>query len=73
MKISFTILICLLGMTSFPEAFAEKPCALCEKVRKHNEEHPENNYFWYDDYLKDHPQQDPQCTDNQDKESPSRF
>lgn len=38
---------------SFQQGWSEKPCALCEKVREHNAQHPENNYFWYDDYLKD--------------------
>ena len=35
-------------------AIAEGPvCHKCEKVREYNAAHPENNYEWYDDYLKD--------------------
>jgi hypothetical protein len=46
-----------LGITSiFSVNFAEEAgpvCAKCEKVREYNAAHPENNYVWYDDYLKD--------------------
>ncbi len=28
-------------------------CHQCEKIRAYNAAHPENNYYWYDDYLKD--------------------
>lgn len=27
-------------------------CHRCEKIREYNAQHPENNYYWYDDYLK---------------------
>lgn len=26
-------------------------CHKCEKIREYNAAHPENNYYWYDDYL----------------------
>ncbi len=29
-------------------------CKKCEEVREYNRMHPENNYEYYDDYLKDH-------------------
>ncbi|MBN9377698.1 MAG: hypothetical protein BGO14_11440 [Chlamydiales bacterium 38-26] len=28
-------------------------CHQCERIREYNAAHPENNYYWYDDYLKD--------------------
>ena len=28
-------------------------CKKCEKVREYHAAHTENNYEWYDDYLKD--------------------
>lgn len=28
-------------------------CKKCQKIREYNAEHPENNYYWYDDYLKE--------------------
>ncbi len=28
-------------------------CHMCEKIREYNAAHPENNYYWYDDYLKE--------------------
>lgn len=28
-------------------------CHQCEKIREYNAAHPEKNYYWYDDYLKD--------------------
>lgn len=32
-------------------------CQKCQRVREYNDQHPENNYEWYDDYLKDHPEE----------------
>lgn len=33
---------------------AEGPvCPKCERIREYNRQHPENNYYWYDDYLKE--------------------
>lgn len=28
-------------------------CHRCELIREYNASHPENNYYWYDDYLKE--------------------
>lgn len=28
-------------------------CAKCEKIREYNAAHPENNYYYYEDFLKD--------------------
>lgn len=42
----------IIGGTVFAED--EGPvCHKCEKIREYNAAHPENNYYWYDDYLKD--------------------
>lgn len=35
----------------FTNAFAQ--CAKCQEIREYNAAHPENNYTYYDDYLKD--------------------
>jgi len=40
-------------------------CKKCIEVRKYNAEHPENNYFYYDDYVKDQAAK----TKNQNSES----
>jgi hypothetical protein len=29
------------------------PCHKCQVIREYHEKHPEENYYWYDDYLKD--------------------
>lgn len=31
----------------------EPVCPKCVKIREYNAAHPETNYEWYDDYLKD--------------------
>jgi hypothetical protein len=28
-------------------------CHKCELIREYNAQHPENNYYWYDDYVKE--------------------
>lgn len=28
-------------------------CKKCQVIREYNAAHPENNYYWYDDYLKE--------------------
>jgi hypothetical protein len=28
-------------------------CQKCERIREYNAAHPENNYYYYEDYLKD--------------------
>ncbi|CDZ79981.1 hypothetical protein BN1013_00485 [Candidatus Rubidus massiliensis] len=33
-------------------------CTKCEKIREYNKAHPENNYYWYDDYLDDQNKKD---------------
>lgn len=44
----------LLALSVNASCFADDPvCKKCVKVREYNEAHPENNYEWYDDYLKD--------------------
>jgi len=52
MQIKKYFLLMLLILNS-QYGWSEKHCPLCEKVRAYNEQHPENNYYWYDDYLKD--------------------
>lgn len=44
-------------------------CHKCEIIREYNAAHPENNYYWYDDYLKKNkeepkPSSTPQATNN---------
>lgn len=34
--------------------FAEEPvCKKCQMIREYNAAHPENNYKYYDDYIRD--------------------
>lgn len=33
-------------------------CVKCEKIREYNAAHPENNYYYYEDYLKDQAKKD---------------
>lgn len=47
------LLLGLLFVLNTQLGWSEKHCPLCEKVRAYNEQHPENNFYWYDDYLKE--------------------
>jgi hypothetical protein len=56
MKIIISVILlnaaCILTIGT--SSFADEPvCHKCEKIREYNAAHPENNYFWYDDYVKD--------------------
>lgn len=31
----------------------EGTCPRCEVIRKYHDDHPEENYYWYDDYVKE--------------------
>ena len=47
----------LLALVTVLSAEEEAPvCKKCQVIREYNAAHPENNYYWYDDYLKDHGQ-----------------
>jgi len=53
MKI-ITFLLALLSICTVLHADSAAPvCHKCEIIREYNASHPENNYYWYDDYLKD--------------------
>ncbi len=42
-----------LFITTSTVGYAEgESCSLCESVRAYNKTHPENNYEYYEDYLK---------------------
>lgn len=34
-------------------ALGAQTCQMCDEIREYNRNHPENNYEYYDDYLKD--------------------
>lgn len=46
--------ICI-GLTAYLQA--DPVCSKCQRIREYNVAHPENNYEWYEDYLKDHPEE----------------
>lgn len=52
MKVLLSIMACFCAMHSL-QADEGPVCHRCEKIREYNAAHPENNYYWYDDYLKD--------------------
>lgn len=33
--------------------FSDPVCHRCELLREYHEKHPEENYYWYDDYLEE--------------------
>jgi len=37
----------------FAPSVIQAGCPLCEQVREYNRTHPENNYEYYEDYLKE--------------------
>lgn len=50
------LLLLTLGcfINNLPAFTDEGPvCHKCEKIREYNAAHPENNYYWYEDYQKD--------------------
>lgn len=49
MLIRIVGLLSLFTLLSAEEAVCEK----CKVIREYNAAHPENNYYYYDDYLKD--------------------
>lgn len=48
-----TFLFILLFCLSLLFQQIEGVCHKCELIREYNKNHPENNYYWYDDYLKE--------------------
>lgn len=46
------LVLSLLALSNL--VFAEEAvCKKCQVIREYNAAHPENNYYYYDDYLKD--------------------
>ena len=44
----------MLFLLAFALLAADEPvCPKCEMIREYNAAHPENNYTYYEDYLKD--------------------
>lgn len=63
--------LALLSIIFFSAAYADDVvCKKCQVIREYNESHPENNYYWYDDYLKDQKAGDSKKL-NADKPNPS--
>ena len=46
-------------------------CHKCELIREYNAEHPENNYYWYDDYLKEKKEGTKPATQQQNTNTPA--
>lgn len=44
-------------------------CAKCQQIREYNAAHPENNYTYYEDYLKDQEKQKEAPDTSKDLES----
>lgn len=62
---------------SLPLMAGNGSCPRCELLREYHDEHPEENYYWYDDYLEKsgekneyQPKNEPQASKvKQDKEN----
>ncbi|WP_166154527.1 MULTISPECIES: hypothetical protein [unclassified Neochlamydia] len=51
---TLTLILGIIAICGPIDAHSEEAvCRKCEKVREYNAAHPENNYYWYDDYLKE--------------------
>lgn len=51
---TLTLILGMIAICGSMDAHSEEAvCHKCEKVREYNAAHPENNYYWYDDYLKE--------------------
>ena len=48
---SYLLVLFSILSLSFPN-FLKANCAKCDEIREYNRNHPENNYTYYDDYLK---------------------
>lgn len=46
---------------------AEPVCEKCQRIRAYNSAHPENNYLYYEDYLKDQQKKQAQNTKSDTK------
>ncbi len=51
-KVILLIPVLFIGTALFADE-KEPVCEKCQRIRAYNAAHPENNYFYYDDYLKD--------------------
>lgn len=43
----------LLSLFSFSAYATDNSCPRCVLMREYHEKHPEENYYWYDDYLEE--------------------
>ncbi len=54
------LLLLIVSTTTSIASEEEGTCQRCQRVREYNKAHPENNFYWYDDYLeKQKAQKDP--------------
>lgn len=49
----YKIFIGVFGLLVASAEMEGQTCKMCEEIREYNRTHPENNYEYYDDYLKD--------------------
>ena len=47
------LMFTLLFVTTALQAQEAPVCKKCQLIREYNAAHPENNYYWYDDYLQE--------------------
>ncbi len=47
-KLILPLLILTMNLIATDE---EGACQRCKVIREYNKAHPENNFYWYDDYL----------------------
>lgn len=64
------IMLACLVVPGFLAAAEEPVCKKCQMIREYNAAHPENNYFYYDDYVKEKGKKSPtdEPTASTDKE-----
>lgn len=53
MKNIIRLTLTLILTSQISSVHADGVCHRCEQIREYNKNHPENDYYWYDDYLKD--------------------
>lgn len=70
----FTANLCVFILASTAASLAASEggtCPRCEIIREYNREHPENNYYWYDDYLKEKGEKNPNESDQKKQDQVS--
>lgn len=68
----YLYLLPLLGAGFLSAADAEPVCEKCQRIRAYNAAHPENNYEFYDDYLKDQAKKQAQNNNTKPESKPSK-